>query len=100
MPTALSQKVTTVFPSELGWMAVAWENDALDRLTFGNASAAAASRKVGHDDPGGELNPLSAEMSDVVERLQQGLADFEASLRSGRLAELPPLDEILLTGLE
>ena len=42
MPTALSQKVTTVFPSELGWMAAAWENDALDRLTFGNASAAAA----------------------------------------------------------
>jgi len=47
-----------------------------------------------------EVNNVSDRCRDVVERLQKGLADFEASLRSGRLAELPPLDEILLTGLE
>lgn len=47
-----------------------------------------------------EVNDVADRCRDVVDSLQKGLAEYEASLKSGRLADLPPLDEISRTGLE
>lgn len=41
---------TFMFPSELGWMAVAWTDDRLSRLAFGHPSAAAAIASLDVDD--------------------------------------------------
>jgi len=41
---------THVFPSDLGWFAVAWNGDQLTQLTFGHPSAAAAIASMDTDD--------------------------------------------------
>jgi methylated-DNA-[protein]-cysteine S-methyltransferase len=44
------QSGTHVFPSDLGWMALAWTNHKLTRLTFGHPSAASAIASLEVDD--------------------------------------------------
>jgi len=46
-----------------------------------------------------EVNNVSDRCQDVVEGLRKALAEYAESLRSGRLDEVPPLNEILMTGL-
>jgi methylated-DNA-[protein]-cysteine S-methyltransferase len=41
---------TYVFPSELGWMALAWSDQRLTRFSFGHPSAAAAIASLDADD--------------------------------------------------
>jgi len=41
---------THVFPSDLGWMAIAWRGEQLSRITFGHPSATAAIASLDADD--------------------------------------------------
>jgi len=45
-----------------------------------------------------EVNDVADRCDEVVGLLQKAAIEYERSLRSGRLDDLPPLDEILLTG--
>ncbi len=47
-----------------------------------------------------EVNNVSTRCLDVVDGLREALAQFEEHLEAGRIAELPLLDEVLLSGLE
>ena len=47
-----------------------------------------------------EANNVASRCHDVVERLTVALDQYEEHLASGRISELPPLDDILLTGLD
>jgi methylated-DNA-[protein]-cysteine S-methyltransferase len=60
------------FPSELGFMALAWQVDRLVRLTFGHPSAAAAIASLERDgiDPAAESPPVPGWIEDLVARLQ------------------------------
>lgn len=46
-----------------------------------------------------EVNDVANRCGDVVERLRSAFDAYRDALSSGRLAELPPLDDILLSGL-
>lgn len=63
---------TYVFPSELGWMALAWSQEKLQRLTFGHPSAAAAIAGLegGDDWVTTDTHALPAWVAEVVGRLQ------------------------------
>jgi methylated-DNA-[protein]-cysteine S-methyltransferase len=63
---------TFVFPSDLGWMALAWSDDHLARVTFGHPSAAAAIASLEADEglaAGGSENP-PAWIVNLASRLQ------------------------------
>jgi methylated-DNA-[protein]-cysteine S-methyltransferase len=45
-----SMNGTHVFPSDLGWMAIAWRGEELSRISFGHPSAAAAIASLDADD--------------------------------------------------
>src|SRR5262245_57169687 len=66
--------VTTahVFPSELGWMALAWSGERLSRLTFGHRSAAAAIASLEADEDGAISDAKSTPpwVTDLAARLQ------------------------------
>ena len=47
-----------------------------------------------------EVNDVADRCADVVDSLRQALSQYELCLESGQLANLPPLNEILLFGLE
>ena len=47
-----------------------------------------------------EVNNVSDRCREVVECLRDVLAQYEQTLHSGRVSELPPLSEVLLSGLE
>ena len=60
---------THVFPSDLGWMALAWSEKGLVRLTFGHPSAAAAIASLEADaewttTSAGDLPPWVADLAD------------------------------------
>ena len=63
---------THVFPSELGWMAVAWSGESLTRLTFGHPSAAAAMASLEADDEWATSDAQAAPkwVAEIAERLQ------------------------------
>jgi methylated-DNA-[protein]-cysteine S-methyltransferase len=63
---------THVFPTDLGWMALAWSSDRLKRLTFGHPSAAAAIASLEVDDEwtSSEANSTPAWISELASRLQ------------------------------
>jgi hypothetical protein len=47
-----------------------------------------------------EVNNVASRCPEVVERLQEALAAGESALAAGRVSDLPPLDGILVDGLE
>ncbi len=47
-----------------------------------------------------EINNVASRCQDVVERLLEALAGYEAALAAGRVSDLPPLSDVLLSGLE
>lgn len=47
-----------------------------------------------------EVNDVSDRCREVAERLQDNLSQYEQLLRFGQIADLPPLDDTLLSGLE
>src|SRR6267142_2886371 len=63
---------TLVFPSDLGWMALAWSGERLTRLTFGHPSAAAAVASLEADDAWTTSDSRAAPpwIADVASRLQ------------------------------
>jgi len=69
-----------VFPSDLGWMALAWRGERLCRLTFGHPSAAAAEAALESDlrKRPEEADTLPAWIGELVERLQGYAAGQEA----------------------
>jgi arylsulfatase A-like enzyme len=47
-----------------------------------------------------EVNNVATRCLDIVEDLQEARVLYEQTLHSGEIADLPPLDEVLLDGLE
>lgn len=47
-----------------------------------------------------EANNVASRCGDVVERLQQVLAESEAAIQNGRVSDLPPLHDVLRDGIE
>jgi arylsulfatase A-like enzyme len=47
-----------------------------------------------------EANDVADRCADVVERLREAMRRYEAGLQAGELSDLPPLEEILLTGID
>jgi hypothetical protein len=47
-----------------------------------------------------EVNNVAPRCPEVVECLEDALAEFEQTLQAGRISDLPPLSDILLHGLE
>jgi hypothetical protein len=47
-----------------------------------------------------EINNVATRCRDVVEHLLEALARYELTLPAGRISDLPPLDDILVHGLE
>ena len=47
-----------------------------------------------------EVNDVADRCDEVVGLLEKALIEYEHSLRSGKLDDLLPLDEILLTGFD
>jgi hypothetical protein len=47
-----------------------------------------------------EVNNVSNRCLEIVESLQQARVQYEQTLHSGQIADLPPLEEVLLSGLE
>lgn len=46
MPKPNSPTCSVVFPSDLGWILVAWQDDQLTRISFGHTSPAAAAKST------------------------------------------------------
>jgi methylated-DNA-[protein]-cysteine S-methyltransferase len=69
---AASTTFVHAFPSELGFMALAWQGDRLVRSTFGHPSAASAAASLEEDgiDGTAETRPLPGWIEDLVTRLQ------------------------------
>jgi methylated-DNA-[protein]-cysteine S-methyltransferase len=61
-----------VFPSDLGWMALAWNGECLTRLTFGHPSAAAAiaSLELADDWTTSDAQAVPGWITNLVGRLQ------------------------------
>src|SRR3954469_16556206 len=68
-----------VFPSELGWMALAWRDEQLTRLAFGHPSAAAAIASLEGDGDWttADAQRVPAWVQTLVERLQSYAAGNE-----------------------
>ena len=71
MPTPNSVVSTHVFPSNLGWMALAWTDRGLSRFTFGHPSAAAgiASLEADADWTTTRAGDLPSWVTDLAARL-------------------------------
>lgn len=76
-----------VFPSELGWMAIAWNSDGLRRLTFGHPSAAAAIASLETDDN----TPESAAKSPP-----EWIVELASRLQSYAAGSAEPFDDVRL----
>jgi methylated-DNA-[protein]-cysteine S-methyltransferase len=61
-----------VFPSDLGWMALAWNGECLTRFTFGHPSAAAAvaSLELADDWTSGDAQAVPGWIANLASRLQ------------------------------
>jgi len=70
---------THVFPSELGWMALAWSGDRLTRFSFGHPSAVAAVASMEVDDEWTTTDDaqVPAWVSDLASQLQSYAAGNE-----------------------
>ena len=83
---AIKSEGIHVFPSDLGWMALAWNDDCLTRSTFGHPSAAAATAALEAD---GVVAPSDCEsppawIADLAARLQSYAAGNDE-----RFADVP-----------
>ena len=67
---------THVFLTELGWMALAWNEEALSRLTFGHPSAAAAIASL--DASGEWILPRADQLPKWVANLADRLSSYAA----------------------
>ena len=67
---------THVFPSDLGWMALAWNKDQLLRLTFGHPSATAALASLEADDI--HLPAMTTAIPDRISSLVARLQSYAA----------------------
>ena len=47
-----------------------------------------------------EINNVASPLPEVVEWLQDALTQYELALPAGRISDLPPLNDVLLHGLE
>jgi methylated-DNA-[protein]-cysteine S-methyltransferase len=72
MPSKPQSRGTLLFPTELGWMALAWSGNRLTRLTFGHPSAASAIASLEADDGWIETSGDNAPpwITDLASRLQ------------------------------
>src|SRR5262245_27626260 len=70
--TTTKNNIAHVFPSDLGWFALAWSGDKLTRMTFGHPSAAAAIASLEADDEFATTNPktVPAWIEILASRLQ------------------------------
>jgi methylated-DNA-[protein]-cysteine S-methyltransferase len=84
----MTATATHVFPSELGWMALAYRGERLMRLTFGHPSAAAAIADLqqGDDWTTSDGDALPAWVADLVRRLQSYAAGGDESFADVPLA--------------
>ena len=76
MKTTSVQAFTHAFPSELGWMAVAWSEGRLLRLTMGHPSAASATASIEADL--GLIVAEAEEMPNWVVELSRRLQSYSA----------------------
>jgi methylated-DNA-[protein]-cysteine S-methyltransferase len=85
-----------VFPSELGWMALAWTEKGLARFTFGHPSAAAAIASLNADDD------WTATRSEALPKWVANLAERLASYAAGNTEQFDdvPLDLSHLTAFQ
>lgn len=60
-----------LFPTNLGWMAVAWRGEQISRLTIGHPSAAAAAASLDLDAVTTDRCGLPPLVADLVDRLQR-----------------------------
>lgn len=76
---AITSVGTHVFPSDLGWMALAWSGDRLTRFSFGHPSAAAAVASLEVDDEWTTTDATRAPIwiAELASRLQSYAAGNE-----------------------
>jgi methylated-DNA-[protein]-cysteine S-methyltransferase len=72
----MRSQATHVFPSELGWMALAWTDNGLVRFTFGHPSAAAAIASL--DADGNWTTTRDGDLPRWVANLAERLASYAA----------------------
>lgn len=60
-----------LFPTNLGWMALAWRGERIERLTIGHPSAAAAAASLDLDSATAERHKLPAIVAKLVDRLER-----------------------------
>jgi methylated-DNA-[protein]-cysteine S-methyltransferase len=76
----MEKTATHVFPSDLGWMAIAWKANCVTRFTFGQPSAAAALADLGAEGNGNvAADDLPAWVAELVSRLQAYAAGGDES---------------------
>jgi methylated-DNA-[protein]-cysteine S-methyltransferase len=68
----------TAFPTELGWMALAWQDERVLRLSIGHASAAAALASLEADESLGAVTNTVDKLPTWVERLVRDLQRYAA----------------------
>jgi len=72
MATPPLETASFLFPTNLGWMALAWSGEKVVRLAFGHPSAAAAAANLELDaSPTADRRALPAWVADLVDRLQR-----------------------------
>jgi methylated-DNA-[protein]-cysteine S-methyltransferase len=72
MATPTLETASFLFPTNLGWMALAWSGEKAVRLTFGHPSAAAAAASLGVEAwSATDRRDLPSWVDDLVDRLQR-----------------------------
>jgi methylated-DNA-[protein]-cysteine S-methyltransferase len=77
MTNSTHDSCSFLFPTNLGWMALAWRGERIDRLTIGHPSAAAAAASLDLDVATTERHKLPAFVATLVDRLER-YSDGEA----------------------
>jgi methylated-DNA-[protein]-cysteine S-methyltransferase len=73
MKETLDVETVLVFPSKIGWMAIQCRATAVRRLTFGHASAAAATKAIGGDlKPSRKPLPWQSEVIKLLQAYAEG----------------------------
>ncbi|MCI0360607.1 MAG: MGMT family protein [Planctomycetaceae bacterium] len=71
MTTPTLAPASFLFSTNLGWMALAWRGERIERLTIGHPSAAAAAASLDLDAATTDRRNLPAVVADLVDRLQR-----------------------------
>ncbi len=77
MTNSTPEIASFLFPTNLGWMALAWRGERIERLTIGHPSAAAAAASLDLDAATTERHKLPDLVAELVDRLQR-YSDGEA----------------------